>query len=132
MHGLFVFLRIDCNCSYERSVIFMKSMYSLVFDSKCPLWDKNQKFNLTLLQSKQTYFNDLLKIRGYVFLRDVYEDLGFPVTVKTLFVGWVYDLENSIGDNFIDFGITTKGEEPNIELDFNVDGIITNWFKEES
>lgn len=24
MHGLFVFLRIDNNCSYERSVIFMK------------------------------------------------------------------------------------------------------------
>lgn len=54
----------------------MKSMYSQVFDSKCPLWDKNQKFNLLLLQSKQTYFNDLLKMRGYVFLRDIYEDLG--------------------------------------------------------
>ena len=72
----------------------MKSMYSQVFDSKCPLWDKNQKFNLLLLQSKQTYFNDLLKMRGYVFLRDIYEDLGFPITLKTLFVGWVYDLEN--------------------------------------
>ena len=110
----------------------MKSMYSQVFDSKCPLWDKNQKFNLLLLQSKQTYFNDLLKMRGYVFLRDIYEDLGFPITLKTLFVGWVFYLYNPIGDNFIDFGITTKGEEPNIELDFNVDGIITNRFKEES
>ncbi len=110
----------------------MKSEYSQVFDSNCIDWDKDQKFNLIFLKAKQNYYNDLLRARGYVFLRDIYEGLGFPITQKALFVGWVYDLENPIGDNYIDFGITTHDDEPDIELDFNVDGIITEWFKEES
>ncbi len=110
----------------------MKSMYSRVFDSNCKDWDKDQKFNLMLLKAKQNYYNDLLRERGYVFLRDIYEGLGFPITQKTLFVGWVYDLENPIGDSYIDFGITTNGNEPDIELDFNVDGDITSRFEEES
>lgn len=110
----------------------MKSRYSQVFDSKCRMWEKNQEFNLMFLKAKQNYFNDVLKARGYVFLRDIYEDLGFPITRKTLFTGWVYDLENPMIDNFIDFGITTNGGDADIELDFNVDGNITEWFKEES
>lgn len=110
----------------------MKSEYSQVFDSNCMNWDKDQKFNLMFLKAEQDYYNDLLKVRGYVFLRDIYEKLGFPITRKTLFAGWVYDLENPIGDNYIDFGITTNGNESDIELDFNVDGDITSRFEEES
>lgn len=33
MHGLFVFPRIDNNCSYERSVIFMKITYEEIMDA---------------------------------------------------------------------------------------------------
>lgn len=110
----------------------MKSRYSQVFDSNCIHWENNQELNLMFLKSQQMYYNDILRARGYVFLRDIYEDLGFPITRKALFTGWVYDLKHPMGDNYIDFGIIMNGNEPDIELDFNVDGDITNRFEEES
>lgn len=110
----------------------MESGYQQIFNSKCSLWDKNQEFNLMFLKAQQNYFNDVLRVRRYVFLRDIYEVFGFPVTRKTLFAGWVYDLEKPICDNFIDFGMLTDGEEADIKLNFNAQEDITEWFKEES
>ncbi len=107
-----------------------KSMYARVFDSSCKDWDKEQKFNVMYLKAQQTYFNDILRNRGYVFLRDVYECLGFPITRISLFVGWYYDLTNAFGDNYVDFDIHEKEDGTGIELDFNVDGDITNRFED--
>ena len=103
----------------------IRSMYAQVFDSSNPNWDKDREFNLTYLKAQQNYFNDLLKHRGYVFLRDVQECLGLKVTRLSLFVGWFYDLENAFGDNYIDFGIQVDKDGESIWLDFNVDGDIT-------
>ena len=50
----------------------IRSMYSQVFDSSNPNWDQDREFNLIYLKSQQNYFNDLLKCRGYVFLRDIH------------------------------------------------------------
>lgn len=107
-----------------------KSKYARVFDSSCAKWEKEQKFNMLCLKAEQSYFNDLLRSRGYVFLRDIYERLGFPITRLSLFVGWYYDLANASGDNYIDFDIHEKEDGSGIELDFNVDGDITNRFKD--
>lgn len=62
-----------------------------------------------------------------MFLRDIYERLGFPVTKESIVVGWHYDRRDPTMHNYIDFGL--DGEEgPNFTLDFNVDGDITNHF----
>lgn len=110
----------------------VKSMYAQTFNSTCKDWSENREFNLLYLKSQQHYFNDVLKARGYVFLRDIYEYLGLPVTKTSLFVGWYYDLDNPLGDNYIDFGLLKDEEEntANITMDFNVDGDITNRFKD--
>lgn len=110
----------------------VKSKYAQTFDSTCNAWEKDRRFNLMYLKSQENYFNDILKSRGYVFLRDIHEYLGLPVTKTTLFVGWYYDLDNPSGDNYIDFGLpkTNKGSSPNVTMDFNVDGDITNRFKD--
>ena len=86
------------------------------------------------LRHQQNYANDILKNRGYLFLNEVYDMLGFPRTKYGQIVGWVYDEKNSNGDNFVDFGIYDKdnpekrkfvnGYETAIWLDFNVDGNI--------
>lgn len=108
----------------------IKSMYARVFDSSCPGWDKEQPFNVMYLKAQQTYFNDILKNRGYVFLRDVYECLGFPITKTSLFVGWYYDLTDTSIDNYVDFDIHENEDGTDIELDFNVDGDITKRFED--
>lgn len=102
------------------------SKYGRVFNSSCIKWEKDRKFNQLFLKAEQNYFNDLLKHRKYVFLRDVYEALGFPITEESVIVGWVYEENNPIGDNYIDFSIedTDDDTNPDVEIDFNVDGII--------
>lgn len=106
------------------------SMYARVFDSSCTSWEKDRCWNMFYLKAAQNYFNDVLKARGYVFLRDIYEHLGIPVTKASLVVGWVYDLKNSFADNFIDFSLEPTDEGADIQMDFNVDGDITKHFKD--
>jgi hypothetical protein len=90
--------------------------------------------NITWLKCKQAYANDMLKIRGYLFLNDVYDMLGFARVKDGQSIGWIYDKDNP-NDNFIDFGIfnTTRpnqrfinGYEDVLLLDFNYDGDILN------
>ena len=58
--------------------------------------------------------------------------LGLPKTEGGQLVGWIYDLKNPNGDNFIFFD-TVKIMADNdavkgILIDFNVDGIIIDKF----
>lgn len=108
-----------------------KSAYARFFDESCPAWTKNSEYNLTYLKQQQVYANDLLKIRGYMFLNEVYDMLGMPRTKAGQVVGWIYDAENSTGDNYIEFDIYSEcnkrfvnGHDRIALLDFNVDGII--------
>ena len=79
----------------------------------------------------KSYFNDLLRSRGYVLLNEVYESLGFEKVDKFENVGWLYREKDPIRDNFVDFGLynsinidAINGESDIFLLDFNVDGVI--------
>lgn len=110
------------------------SQYARVFDDGCTGWTRDAEYNLLFLRQQQTYANDLLKARGHVFLNEVYELLGIPKSKEGQIVGWVYEENNPIGDNHIDFGIYDcstvaqrnfiNGFERSVLLDFNVDGCI--------
>ena len=110
---------------------FDVSIYARFFDDSCIHWDKDRSVNLMFLKNQQNYANDLLKAKGYLFLNDVYDMLGIPRTKEGQVVGWIYDVHNPIGDNFVDFDIYNdhnsefiNGYENNLLLDFNVDGCI--------
>lgn len=110
------------------------SPYAKVFDEASPYWQKDADYNLMFLRGVQNWANDYLKVNGFLFLNDVYDELGIPRTKAGQVVGWVYDKDNAIGDNYIDFGMYdirrepvrdfVNGYERNIILDFNVDGYI--------
>lgn len=96
-------------------------------------WDSNNEYNLMFIKSIEKYANDLLIAKKRLFLNEVYSLLGFPETKAGQVVGWVYDPEHPIGDNYVDFGLYrdnlsyddfVNGYEPAILLDFNVDGNI--------
>lgn len=105
-----------------------RSMYAILFDEGNrnwrPQWGDNQMF----LRSQQQYAQDRLNSKGFLFLNDVYEALGFERTAFGQVVGWV--LGN--GDDLIDFGIVdtyegirfVNGNEKSVWLDFNVDGMV--------
>lgn len=117
----------------------LNSDYARFFDEYCAGWSKNAEYNLVFLKQQQNYANDILKTRGHLFLNEVYDMLGIPRTQAGQIVGWVYDIEHPVGDNFVDFGIYdlyndqkrdfVNGRERSILLDFNVDGNIWELMK---
>lgn len=112
------------------------SEYARFYDDGCKGWTKNSEYNLMFLKQAQNWANERLKSRGHVYLNEVYEYLGIPMTKAGHEVGWVYDEEHPVGDNYIDFGIYdlynerarafVNGYERVILLDFNVDGVISD------
>lgn len=115
------------------------SEFARVFDGKNPNYKFDDDCNIYFLKQLQSYFNDKLRIDGFVYLNDVYDELGFEKTTAGQVVGWIYDKENNKrGDNYIDFGITelcTKDDGNVVEygylLDFNVDGDILTYAHKE-
>lgn len=117
--------------------VSMYSDYAKVYDDGCNGWTKDAEFNLMFLRHTQNQANDLLKRRGYLFLNEVYDMLGFQRTKAGQVMGWIYDEEHPVGDNFVDFGIYNtdiekardfvNGIERVIILDFNVTNILDNF-----
>lgn len=110
------------------------SDYARIFDDGCKGWSKDPEYNLLFLKQQQNWANECLQSRGHLFLNEVYDMLGIPRTKAGACVGWIYDKDNPVGDNFVDFGIYNlsiekarefvNGYERSIVLDFNVDGPI--------
>ena len=100
------------------------SQYRIIFDERSYGWSNLKKINLIFLKQQESFFNELLRKRGYLFLRDVYEGLGLPITKESCIVGWIYDENNNkIGDNFVAFDIRETNSS-NYIVYFNVDGKI--------
>lgn len=104
----------------------------------------HNNLNLTMLLQQEQYFNQKLVTKGYVFLSEVYEALGYTADMlgeKKLqaahVVGWIYDKDNKSSDGYISFGLHDKagnlteharnfqyGIEEFIILEFNAQGDI--------
>lgn len=107
------------------------SRYARIFDEDNLGWCLDPEYNLLYLRQQQNLANDMLKSKRYLLLNDVYKLLDIPKTRIGDIVGWVYDEENPIGDNFVDFGIYQIHNKKAVDcnssyfiLDFNVDGEI--------
>lgn len=91
-------------------------------------WDESAEYNKSFLINAQNYANDMLRVRGHVFLNEIYDSLGFERSEAGAIVGWVKDM----GDGFIDFNLFDpdgnirfiNGLDNSILLDFNVSGVI--------
>ena len=110
------------------------SNYARVFDDGCKGWAEDPEFNKMYLYYQQRYANELLRAKGYLLLNDIYDILGIPRSKAGCMVGWIYDKENPIGDNYVDFGLDCEknfdfinGHGNVAYLDFNVDGMIIDY-----
>lgn len=114
----------------ETEISHMASPYARIFDEASCWWKKNAEQNKYFLTLQQAHANDLLKIRGHLFLNEVFDMLDLPRTPAGSVCGWIY----GDGDSFVDFGMWDadtqakrnfiNGSENCIWLDFNVDGVI--------
>ncbi|MEG1523872.1 MAG: DUF6353 family protein [Clostridia bacterium] len=112
-----------------------ESDYSRIFAEGYTLcWDDFDGYNESLINAQQNYANDILVSRGHIFLNEVYDMLGFEHSKAGQIVGWVYNIHEPNGDNYVQFikkevyipeeidGETTY--RPVTLIDFNVDGNI--------
>ena len=111
------------------------SPYAVIFDETASEWSNDPEYNKYTLRRIQQTCDDLLKARGYLFLNEVYNELGLPATRAGQMVGWLMDGRDKTCGPIVDFGIydvqyvPNRSEfinnlEPSILLDFNVDGVI--------
>lgn len=117
---------------------------SRIFDETNPKYVRDAYYNKEFIIGVQRAMNNRLRNgRGYVYLNDVYEALGFEPTEAGHDLGWVYkdkttdDVRkhhnyieirtvDAWGNDALDF---ENGLEPSVILDFNIDGYITNEIK---
>lgn len=111
--------------------LYSVSPYARWFNETCLGWNRIPENNLLYLHCQQNYANELLRSRGYLFLNEVYDILGIPRTKAGQVIGWIFDTDNPVGDNYVDFGLLDtrhenfiNGYEKSVLLDFNVDGMI--------
>jgi len=118
----------------ERRVVSAEghSVYAKFFDRSNKNWENTQEYNEFFLKEVQDHMTDRLRLRGHLFLNEVYYELGMEHTTPGAVVGWRMQGD---GDHYVDFGIWSRenrdrlndfatGREDMILLDFNVDGII--------
>ena len=120
------------------------SVFARFYDDGCTGWTKDPEYNLMFLKAQENYANDKLDARGWLYLNEVYDMLGLPLTAAGQEIGWIYDKTKAAndqdGDGFVDFGIFdthkrgcrdfVNGYERVILLDFNVDGVIKHRMEE--
>lgn len=111
--------------------------YSRTFDEMNIHFQTNDEYNKIYLLCQESYLNHLLKVRGHVFLNEVYDALGFERTSDGQLIGWVYN-KNDEEKAFIDFGLDSdknkffrEGLQKTVTLDFNVQGVIYDKIEEE-
>lgn len=110
------------------------SEFAFFFDETCDGWNRDAELNKCTLLQVQSWANDKLRTDGYLFLNDVRVALGAQKTRAGFQVGWVYEENNTEGDNYVDFRIFdvhneqkrafVNGYEKSILIDPNCDGVI--------
>lgn len=111
------------------------SPYARCYDETARDWKRSPGYNKMTVLTVQSYANDLLQQRGFLFLNDVYDLLGLSKTSAGQIVGWIAGK----GDDFVSFGLDKgrpgtqeflNGHELSVWLDFNVAGAIYNMLDE--
>ena len=83
--------------------------FARIFDESCVAWTKSPEKNRFFLAEVERFANQKLQEQGFLFMNDVYEALGFDKTAAGQVVGWVFNEENPIGENYVSFGIFDEG-----------------------
>lgn len=96
------------------------SEHSKSFDNINYLWNKDPEINRLYIQTQQNWANQQLKVRGHIFLNEVYDMFGLDRTSVGQLVGWFRDDDQN---NYVHISILEENERSML-LDFNPGGVI--------
>jgi hypothetical protein len=108
--------------------------YNRVFgQGDAEAWQPDLSVNRLFVEAQQRYAQEIVNRRGYLYLSEVYEALGFPETGISRVVGWKIKRNPDGSKDFpvVDFGLNKPHPEDwkynndrAIYLDFNCQGLI--------
>ena len=61
-----------------------------IFNEEFKDFSNDQEINIFFLKHIEAWANDNLKLRGYIFLNDIYRELGLELTQSGQVTGWTY------------------------------------------
>ena len=65
--------------------------YSRIFDESNKHWVKDGGTNYLFIRAQLVTLQKKLEANNFLFLNDVYKELGFPLTIAGQTAGWIYD-----------------------------------------
>ena len=88
---------------------------------------ENSFYNERFIRSQEAYWNDVLFIKGYVFLSGVKRALGLKITPSDVITGCILDPKNPKSHEPLKINVSKRDEtDDELVLDFNTDGVIWN------
>lgn len=82
-------------------------MYTITFNSKTsPYATKDVKYNQMFILQQERFINDMLKVRGYIYLNTIYELLGIKWNIE-----WENFCLQYVPGAYIRFGIRCANED---------------------
>lgn len=93
------------------------------FDETNVNWTRDPMRNYAFLKGVQQHMNNILSIRGHVFLNDVLDALGMPRQREGSVMGWLYDTSQN-ADGYIDFGFMHSIEPQAVAFRNNKDALV--------
>lgn len=66
-------------------------MKTILFNDTCAAWTSIPDLNIKFLHLQRDYLNDLLTVRGYVYLNEIYQTLGVTWNPKNENVCYMSD-----------------------------------------
>lgn len=99
-----------------------------IFDKENPVWHNDKELSRYFLEVTHNWLKDMVELRGWVTLNEVYALLGFPNTPEGAVIGWdeIPDKrdKNGLLFTFAQVGENLRFKESRWVIDFFVDGVI--------
>jgi len=95
-----------------------KTAFVVFFDEQNRNHHRDPVMNTLFLRAVQNYLNNRLILEGFIFLNDVFDQLGMPKTSDGQIYGWFWEK----GSTVVDFN--TKEDGTQYILTLHPDGII--------
>lgn len=99
------------------------------FDEKSRNWSEDPATNKLFCETVLNYAADRLRAQGYLFLNEIYNELGLSRTSEGQLVGWLYSEKETW---WVMETSTDEGEKDRITLKFYTHGIMYDKIEEKS
>ena len=90
-------------------------------ESSSKNWSFDQDINSLFLRTIFNHLNDKLRIRGHLFLNEVFDELALPRTSQGALTGWLYSGEPN--KPLFEY-LIPKFDSEEIVLKINIQGVI--------